>query len=107
MADFQRSSDENTESINKVIAGLCSTLQAEKEALSCVCSEILVDNSRLNSYVLIKIEQLQKDLAMENTIMDKLAQKIEKAKVVSVKLNYTKKRLDDFESEKTVIKSCA
>lgn len=43
---------------------------------------------------------------MENTIMDKLAQKIGKAKVVSVKLNYTKKRLDDFESEKTVIKSC-
>lgn len=40
MADFWRSSDENTEAINKVIAGLGSTLQIEKEALSRVRSEI-------------------------------------------------------------------
>lgn len=38
--------------------------------------------------------------------MDKLAQKIEKTKVLSVKLNYANLYLDDLESEKIVLKSC-
>lgn len=37
--------------------------------------------------------------------MDKLAQKTKKAKVLSVKMHYTTKRLDDLESEKTVFRS--
>lgn len=55
--------------------------------------------------VISKIEQLQKDLATENAIMDKLAAKTKKANVLSLKLNYVNKHLDDLESEKAVIKT--
>lgn len=56
--------------------------------------------------VISKIEQLQKDLATENAIMDKLAAKTKKVMVLSHKLNYVNKHLDDLESEKAVIKTC-
>lgn len=58
MADFWRSSDENTECVNNVIARLGSTLQIEKEAFSCVRSIIQVDNSELNIVIESKIEKL-------------------------------------------------
>lgn len=38
--------------------------------------------------------------------MDKLVEKTEKAKKNSVKLHYRNKRVDDLESEKTILKSC-
>lgn len=106
MADFRRSSDENTDTINKVIVGLGSTLRTEQEVLSHVRSEIKHDNTKLNTSVVSKIEQLQKDLAVENNLTDKLAQKTENAKILSFKLQYMNKHLDGLESEKTVIKSC-
>lgn len=106
MAEFRRSSDENTDTINKVIVGLGSTLRTEQEVLSHVRSEIKLDNTKLNTSVVSKIEQLQKDLAVENNLTDKLAQKTENAMILSFKLQYMNKHLDGFESEKTVIKSC-
>lgn len=39
--------------------------------------------------------------------MDQLAEKTQKARVLSIKLQYNNKRVDDLESEKTIIKSCA
>lgn len=106
MADFERCSDENTEHVNKVIASLDCTLQTEKEALSSVRYKKQHDNSELNTYVVSNIDQLQKDLATKNNLMDKLAQKNEKAEVLSIKLTYANKHLDDLESKKTVRKSC-
>lgn len=103
MVDFQRSSYENTEALNKVIACVGSTLQTEKEALSCVRSEIQREYSELNTY---GIDKLQKDLSTENNLMNKPTQKTGKVKVLSVNLNYANKHLDDLESEKTVLKSC-
>lgn len=38
--------------------------------------------------------------------MDKLAQKTKKANVLSVKLHYKTKRLDDLELDKTIFQSC-
>lgn len=58
-----------------MIAGFRSSLQAEKEALSLVHSEIKFDNVKTNASVLTKIEKLQQDLAVENKIMDQLAKK--------------------------------
>lgn len=81
-------------------------MQYEKEALSCVRSEIKLDNTELNVFIVSKTEQLQKVLAVENNLMDKLAKKSEKAKLLSVKLHYTNKHLDHLESKNTMIKSC-
>lgn len=98
--------DENTKGVSKVIISLGSTLQAEKEALSRVCSTIQLANSELNIGIESKIEKLQSDLVVENNLMDKLAQKTEKSKVLTLMLNYDNKHLDDLESEKAVVKSC-
>lgn len=69
-------------------------------------SDLRVDNTELNTSILTKIEKLQIDLVAENKIMDKLVEKTEKAKKNSVKLHYRNKRVDDLESEKTILKSC-
>lgn len=82
-------------------------MKAEKEALSLIRTEIKVANAELTSIVASKIEKLQADLATENNLMDKLAEKIEKSKVLSVNLQYANERVDDLEFEKTVVKSCA
>lgn len=97
--------DKNTNASSKFITGFRTSLQAEKKALSLVRYVIKQDNTRLNASIVSKIERLQKDLAVENNIMDKLAAKTEKAKVLSVKLHSTIKRLDDLESKRIVIKS--
>lgn len=49
-----------------------------------------------------KIKQLQKDLTTEITLMDMLAQKHGKFKVLSVKLSYATKRLKHMESKKAI-----
>lgn len=59
----------------------------------------------MTSSIVSKIEKLQADLATENAIMDKLSIKTEKVKVLSTKLSYATKHLDDLASEKAVIKS--
>lgn len=71
MDDFRKSSNENTESVNKEITGLGSTLRNEKDALLRVCSQIQADNSELNIAIEPKIEKLQADLALENSLMYK------------------------------------
>lgn len=60
----------------------------------------------MSASVVSKIEKLQADLAIENKIMDQLAQKTEKIKVLSTKLNYTNSHLDYLENERTIVKSC-
>lgn len=59
----------------------------------------------MSASIVSKIKQLQKDLAAKNAIMDKLDQKTEKAKVLSVKLNYTTTCLDHLESTTTIYQS--
>lgn len=104
--DFQSSADQNTEVANKVITSLGTNLSTNREALSRLRGELKADNSELNASIISKIEQLQKDLAAENAIMDKLATKNEKSKVLSIKLNYVNKHLDDLETKKASIRSC-
>lgn len=106
MTDFRRSLDENIEVVNKGITGLGFSMQSKKEALSSIRLEIQHDNYELNTFVVSKIDKPHKDLATENNLMDKVAQKTEKEKVLQVKLTYANKHLDDLESKKTVRKSC-
>lgn len=67
MDEFRRSSDSNTEAMNKVIAGFRSFVQAEKVARSLVRSEIKLDNAELNASIVSKIENLQSNLAIKKT----------------------------------------
>lgn len=106
MADFRCSSDKNTKEANKVITSLRATLQTEWEAFSRVRGELQTDSSKMVDFGVSKIEQPQKDLATENTLMDTLAQKTEKVKVLSVKLSYTNKHMDHLVSETAVFWSC-
>lgn len=102
MANFRHSSDQNTIEANKVLTNLGTTLRSEKEALSRVHTDLRTDNAKMNASIVSKIEQLHNDLPAKNAIMDKLAQKTKKANVLSVKLHYKTKRLDDLESDKTI-----
>lgn len=84
---------------------LSSTLQTEREAFSRVHGKLQTDSTEMVAYIVSKVEQLQQDLATENTLMDTLSQKNEKVKVLSVKLSYATKRLDHMELEKVVFQS--
>ncbi|CAI9272003.1 unnamed protein product [Lactuca saligna] len=106
MVEFRSSSDKNTNAMNKVIIGFRSSLQAENDALSLVHSKIKMENTELTSSVLSNIEKLQEDLAVENKIIDELAEKTHKAKVLSVKLNTATKHVDDLETERTIVNNC-
>ena len=86
MEDFWSSFDNNTTAANKVITNLGNRLQTEKEALSKVRVELRVDNMEMSASIVSKIEKLQTDLATENKIMDRLAVKTKKVKVLSVQL---------------------
>lgn len=92
--------------MNKVIERFGSSLKAEKEALSLIRSDIKVENVELTSSIISKIEKLQEDLAVEYKIMDELAKKTQKAKVLSVTLKNATKHNDGLEDERTLVKAC-
>lgn len=60
----------------------------------------------MSASIVSKIEKLQEDLAAENDLMVKLAVKTEKAKTLSLKLNYTTRRVDELENEREIVKIC-
>lgn len=105
MVEFRTTSESNNEAINKVIEGFHNSLKAERMALSVIRSNIKVKNDELTSSVVSKIEKLQADLAVENKIMDELAEKTQKVTVHSVKMKNATKHIDYLEIEKTIIKS--
>ncbi|CAI9260277.1 unnamed protein product [Lactuca saligna] len=77
--------ESNTAKTNEVISSLGSTLKTEKEKLEVVCTSLQTDYVEFNSSIISKIIKLQDDLAMERKIMDALAIKTEKVKVLIVK----------------------
>lgn len=104
MEDFRTSYEFNTTSVNSVVNSLVSTLQSEKTNLTKVRTELQTDHSEFQTSISSKIENLQEDLALENKIMDEHAVKIEKVKVLSVKLSYANKQIDKIKYEKAIIK---
>ncbi|CAI9274748.1 unnamed protein product [Lactuca saligna] len=105
MEEFQSSSENNIATANKVITNIGYILQSEKEALYKVHSDLQVDNTKMNAFVVSKIEKLQVDLAIENALMDKLVVKTEKVKVLPVNLSHAKTQIDELKSERDVMKS--
>ena len=71
---------------NEVISSLGSTLKIEKAKLEEVRIGLQSDHAEFNSSISSKITKLQDDLAMESKIMDALAAKTEKVKVLTIKL---------------------
>ncbi|CAI9269824.1 unnamed protein product [Lactuca saligna] len=106
MSTFQNSFEMNNAKVNVVITSLGSTLHIEKDHLEPVRTGIKIDNSKFHSSISSKIDKLHEDLAMENKIMDKLAVKTEKVKVLSVQLSHANTRIDEFLSKKATMKSC-
>lgn len=106
MGNFQTSFEANTAKANKVITSLGTTLRSKKAAIENIHIGNQTDNTEFQSSISAKIEKLQDDLVMENKIMDELAVKTEKLKVMYVKLTHTNQHIDELKSEKVVIKSC-
>lgn len=92
--------------MNKVFEGFCTSLNAEKEALSLIGSDIKIENVELPSSVVLWIEKLQADLTIENKIMDELAEKNQKTKVLAQKLKHTTQHNANLEEERSLIKGC-
>ncbi|CAI9283909.1 unnamed protein product [Lactuca saligna] len=105
MSAFQRSFDSNTTKSYEVISRLGSSLHTEKEKLKEVRTGLQIDNVELNSSITSKIVKLQDDLATESTIMDALTLKIEKLKVLNVKLENAEKKINELLSERAVVTS--
>ncbi|CAI9265360.1 unnamed protein product [Lactuca saligna] len=103
---FQSSFESSTATANELISILGSTLKIEKAKLEQLHTSIQTDRAELNSFISSKITKLQEDLATESKIMDALAIKTEKVKVLTVKLENAEKRVNDLLSEKPVMKSC-
>ncbi|CAI9294329.1 unnamed protein product [Lactuca saligna] len=95
-----------TEKANEVISSLGSTLKREKAKLQEVRTGLPTDHVEFNSSISSKISKLQDDSAMERKIMDSLSLKIEKVKVLTVKLRNAEKQVIDLLSEKATMKSC-
>lgn len=83
MSIFQSSFETNTAKANAAISDLSVSLRTKKEALEKVRTRIQTDNSKLNSSITSKITKLQDDLAIESKIMDALALKSERVKVLN------------------------
>ncbi|CAI9269355.1 unnamed protein product [Lactuca saligna] len=62
--------------------------------------------SQFSSSISSKITKLQDDLAMERKIMDALAVKTMKVKVLTVKLENSEKRVNDLLSKRPAMISC-
>ncbi|CAI9295633.1 unnamed protein product [Lactuca saligna] len=90
---------------NEVISSLGSTLKTEKEKLQEVCTGLKSDHDEFQSSISLQIYKLQDDLIMEREIMDALAVKTKKVKVLTVKLENVEKQVNDLLSEMETMKS--
>ncbi|CAI9300387.1 unnamed protein product [Lactuca saligna] len=78
----------------------------EKEAVSKLRANIKLNNVDLNSSITAQIDKLQKDLAIENKIMDELVEKTQKTKVLTKKLKNATQDITQLEEERSLVKGC-
>nr|KAJ0212498.1 hypothetical protein LSAT_V11C400221470 [Lactuca sativa] len=102
MGDYKNTYNANTVTANKAIQN-AGTIKANFVELR---KAFQSDHDAFYSSITAKITKLQEDLATENKIMDALALKEEKCKVLENKLHYTTKQVDDLLAEKAVTRSC-
>ncbi|CAI9289885.1 unnamed protein product [Lactuca saligna] len=96
MKILQSSFEHNTTKANEVISSLGSYLKTEKAKLQEVRTGLTIDHAQFNSSISLQISKLQDNLAMERKIMDALAIKTEKVKVLTVKLENAEKQVNDL-----------
>ena len=104
MNNFQTSFESNTTKANEVIANLDSSLKVARAKLQKVRTGITTDHEEFKSSISSQISKLQDDLAMEIKIMDSLAIKTEKIKVLTIKLEQAEKQVQDLVTERAVMK---
>lgn len=106
MNELQTAAENNTLNATKVVAKFTTTLTSKKAALEKVRSEIQTGHSSFQSSISTRIEKLQVGLAIENKIMDELALKTTRVKVLSSKLTNANNKISTLKSERAVMKSC-
>lgn len=104
MADFRTSSDKNTSDMNKDIVGFWFSLQAGKQALSTLRTDIKLDNTELNTSISEQITNLQNDFVAKNKIMDALVEQTQKMKVLTEKLKNATQNIAKIEEERSIVK---
>ncbi|CAI9266615.1 unnamed protein product [Lactuca saligna] len=105
MNNFQTSFESNTTKPNESIANLGSSLKAEREKLQGIRTGITTDHEEFKYSISSQVSKHQDDLAMESKIIDSLAIKNEKVKVLTVELEQAEKQVQDLITEKAVMKS--
>lgn len=106
MGDFKASFESNTANANQVITSPGNTLLTEKATLTKVRINIQDDNTEFKAFISSKIEKPQEDLATKSKIMNRIAIKTEKIKVLCVKLSHANQQINELKSKKAVFKSC-
>ncbi|KAI3780114.1 hypothetical protein L2E82_10021 [Cichorium intybus] len=96
---------ESTETVEKLKAEVFTFVQDFRIAHDTNTAS-LNKNSDLASSLDAKLDQLRKDLAMENEVMDKLAARTSMVKVLKANLNNTSEKLVAVNAQNTAIKSC-
>ncbi|CAH1453021.1 unnamed protein product [Lactuca virosa] len=82
MEDDKNTYNVNTATTNKAIQNIGAIFQAEKANFAYLRELFQSDHEAFQSSIAAKITKLQEDLATENKIMDALAIKEEKCKVL-------------------------
>ncbi|CAI9299727.1 unnamed protein product [Lactuca saligna] len=106
MRTFQSSNEINTTKVNAVISNLSSSLKTEMEALTHVRTGLQHDNNEFQNTISSKIDKLHNELAMENKIVDQLAAKTGKVKVLTIQINHADKEITELNSKIADMKSC-
>ncbi|CAI9280758.1 unnamed protein product [Lactuca saligna] len=101
----------NLEKTNQAINASASifketTEKIEKDAQEKVHTGILSDNSKLHTSFSSKIYKLHEDVSIDKSIANKLIVKIEKVKVLFVKIAHVEQQITTLLSEKAVMKIC-
>ncbi|CAI9271301.1 unnamed protein product [Lactuca saligna] len=106
MENYRTTYNNNTASMNEALQNLGSMLKNEKINLEKIRSGLQQDHASFQTSLSSYITKLQDDLAMESKVMDALARKTEKVKLLDQKLQRSERQVKDLLSEKAVVRSC-
>ncbi|CAI9274242.1 unnamed protein product [Lactuca saligna] len=106
MENYIPTYNNNTASANEAIQNLGAMFKTEKINLKKIRTGFQQDHTSFQTSFTSKITKLQDDLAMENKVMDALAKKTEKVKVLDQKLKHTEQYVKDLLFERAIVRSC-
>nr|KAJ0209922.1 hypothetical protein LSAT_V11C400209070 [Lactuca sativa] len=106
MDEYQVTYNNNTSTTIKAIQNVGAMFNAEKASFAELRTKFKSDHKAFQASIDAKLLKLQADLAIESKIMDALALKEKKCKVLETKLHYTQQKVDDLLAEKEVTRSC-